>query len=294
MKNCATPFLTVPPQLSAAIAETCAVRDAVSYLEELVVLDRIETLPLFLSEKWRHFRTEVCQLFKENDHVILQGVPAVQDGAALLVTALTIGEFLRTYRDGKVIKHFKMSPWTTELSHTTREGEFHTDLNTEPCPPAITAIQCLEPDPGSPYYGITRVARLTHLLDFVDRDDDESTQSFLKEATVTMLNDRSSSSWSGRIVEDGAVRYHPATIRAAARRSGDSLQDIEQGIAGVARAAMSVSTPYVLQRGDILLLSNRRTLHCRGECSVVFQSYPTDFDSRRVSVLHAIRERQRP
>ena len=65
MKNCATPFLTVPPQLAAAIAETCAVRDAVSYLEELVVLDRIEMLPLFLSEKWRHFRTEVCQLFKE-------------------------------------------------------------------------------------------------------------------------------------------------------------------------------------------------------------------------------------
>ena len=152
-------------------------------------------------------------MFQENDYAALRGFPSVEDGAALLVASLTIGESLRTYRDGKVIKHFKMSPWTTELSHTTREGEFHTDLNTEPHPPAITAIQCLEPDPGSPRYGITRVARLTHLLDFVDRYSDEDTKRFLREDTVTMLNDRSSANWSGRIVEADAVRYHPETIR---------------------------------------------------------------------------------
>ena len=294
MRDCATSFLKVPQRLAAAVAETCGDRDAVSHLEGMVVSNQIEKIPLFLSEKWRHFRTEVRQMFEENDYAALRGFPSVQDGAALIVAALTIGESLRTYRDGKVIKHFKMSPWTTELSHTTREGEFHTDLNTDPCPPEITAIQCLEPDPGSPHYGITRVARLTHLLDFVDRDDDQSTQRFLREDPVTMLNDRSSSSWSGRIVETGAVRYHSETIRAAARRDGGSLQDLERGIAGVERAARFVATSFVLNRGDILLLSNRRTLHCRGECSVVFRDYPMDFDSRRVSVLHAVRERQGP
>ena len=291
MKIRALPLLAVPSQLAAAIAETCAIHEAVSYLEELVVSDRIEMLPMFLSEKWRHFCTEVGQMFEENDYAVLRGGPLVQDGAALLVAALTVGESLRTYRDGKVVKNFKMSPWTTELSHTTRKGEFHTDLNTEPSPPAITAIQCLEPDPGSPCYGTTRVARLPDLLEFLDRDHDKNTRRFLIEDTVTMLNERSSSSWSGRIVDAGAVRYHPETIRAAARRCGHSQQDIEQGIAGVERAANSVSTPFVLQRGDILVLSNRRTLHCRSECSVVFQKYPTEFDSRRVSVLHALRER---
>ena len=294
MRDCATPFLTVPPPLAAAVAETCAVRDAANCLEEMVVSNRIDTLPLFQSEKWQHFRAEVWETFKENDHAALRGFPAVQDGTALLVAALAIGDALRTYRDAKVIKHFKMSPWTTELSHTTRAGEFHTDLNTEPRPPAITGIQCLEPDPGSPHYGITRVARLRHLLDFVDRTDYKSTQRFLREDTVTMLNDRTSLSWSGRIVEAGAVRYHAETIRAAARRFGDSLQDVEQGIAGVERAAMSVSSAFVLQPGDMLLLSNRRTLHCRDECSVVFRDYPLDFDSRRVAVLHAVRERPGP
>ena len=124
----------------------------------MVLSGRIETLPLFLTEHWLRFRTEIRQIFKENDYAAIRGLPSEQDGAALLLAALTIGESLRIYRDGKVSKHFKMSPWTTELSHTTRAGEFHTDLNTEPNPPAITAIQCLEPDPGTPQYGITRVA----------------------------------------------------------------------------------------------------------------------------------------
>ena len=291
MRDCAATFLTAPPRLSDAVAEVCSVRDALSCLEEMVVAKQIETLPLFLEEFWLRFRTEVHQSFKIHDYVAIQGFPSTQDGSALLLAALTIGESLRVYRDGKVNKHFKMSPWTTELSHTTRGGEFHTDLNTEPCPPAITAIQCLEPDPGSPEFGVTRIARLTDLLDFVRLDDDKCTQRFLREDSVTMLNDRSSSSWTGCIVETDVIRYHPETIRAARRRSDDSLMDIEQRIAGVERAAMSVSKSFALKRGDILLISNHRALHCRGKCSALFRDFPMDFDSRRVSVLHAVRER---
>ena len=294
MRNEAKPFLTAPLQVAAAVAEACAVPGAISHLEEMVVSDQIDTLPVFLTERWLRFVIEVRQIFQENDYVVIRGLSSEQDGIALLLGALTIGKSLRTYRDGKVSKHFKMSPWTTELSHTIRAGEFHTDLNTEACPPAITGIQCLEPDPGSPQYGISRVARLTDLLEFIELDGDERTQRYLREDTVTMLNDRSSSSWTGRIVEAGSIRYHPETIRAAARRSGHSLKEIEQRIAGVERAAMSVSTPFVLQRGDILLTSNHRTLHYRGECSVVFRHYPTDFESRHVAVLHAINERHGP
>ena len=291
MSDCADAFLTTSPRVATAVAEVCAVQDALSWLEEMVLTDEIETLPLFLTETWLHFRAEVRQLFKMYDYVAIRGFPSTQDGSALLLAALTIGESLRIYRDGKVSKHFKMSPWTTELSHTTRGGEFHTDLNTEACPPAITAIQCLEADPGSPEYGVTRVARLTHLLDFVRLDDDRCTQRFLREDSVTMLNDRSSSSRTGHIVEAGVIRYHPETLRAAGRRAADPVIDLEQRIAGVERAAMSVSKPFALKRGDILLISNHRALHCRGECSVLFQDFPMDFSSRRVSVLHAVRER---
>ena len=284
--------LLASESLAAAVATTCAPPEAACRLEEMVVSGRVEALPLLRSEPWRGFRSEVRRVFEENDYAVLRGFPSVQDGAALLVAALTIGEAPRIYRGGKVIKHFKMSPWTTELSHTTRGGEFHTDLNTEPHPPAITAIQCLAPDPGSPRYGVTRIARLRDLLDFIDRERDEQSRNFLRRDAVAMLNDRSSVCWSGRMVDSDTIRYHPDTIRAAARQSGRSLQEAEQGIAGVERAAMSVAASFVMRRGDVLLLSNRRTLHARGPCTVAFRNFPTDFDSRRVAVLHAARERR--
>ena len=106
-----------------------------------------------------------------------------------------------------------------------------------------------------------------------------------------MLNDHSPSGWSGLAVEGGTIRYHPETLRAAARRSGSPSDELEEKIARVARAAFAVSEPFVLGRGDVLLISNRRALHYRGECSVVFKRFPTEFASRSVFVLHAGRER---
>jgi len=132
------------------------------------------------------------------------------------------------------------------------------------------------------------------LLEFVDRGGDRHTQRFLREDSVAMLNDRASVKWSGRIVETNTIRYHPETIRAAAHRDDLPLQTLERGITGVEKAAMSVSTSFVIERGEVLLLSNRRTLHSRGPCSVVFQDFPTEFDSRRVAVLHVAQERHEP
>ena len=286
-------YLNVPTHLASAVEKVCANPNALEKFEKLAVSGQIEMLPLLQSEQWQHFSTEVLQVFEQHDCAALRGFPSGYNGAALLLAALTIGESLRTYRDGKVSKHFKMSPWTLELSHTTRVGEFHTDLNTEQHPPAITAIQCLKPDPGSPDYGVTRVARLTHLLDFASRETDSSLLRFLEQDTVTMLNDRSQSSWSGKIVESGLIRYHPETIRAAARQSGKPLNRLAQDIARVDRAALSVSKTFALEEGDILIISNHRALHSRGECSVVFKNFPTDFHSRHVSVLHAVHERRR-
>jgi hypothetical protein len=196
----------------------------------------------------------------------------------------------RTYRGEQIIKHFKMSPWTTELSHTTREGEFHTDLNTESRPPSVTAMQCLDPDPGAPDYGVSRVVRLKDLLSFLEECNDAETLRFLTQETVTMLNDHSSSSWLGHVVEDDIIRYHPETLRAAARRSGQPAIALEDQIARVAQAALTVSEPFNLDRGDILLLANHRALHYRSECSVVFNLYPMDFTSRSVFILHANQE----
>lgn len=284
------PVITAPPEITDAFGSVCTAPEALETLERSAMADDLGGLTLTASDAWACFSGEARRAFAARDHLVIKGLPVSKHGATLLLAARAVGSMFRTYRGGQIVKHFKMSPWTTELSHTTREGEFHTDLNTEVTTPAVTAMQCLDPDPGAPRYGVSRVARLADLLAFLEELDDADTLRFLTRDTVAMLNDRSRSSWSGRVVEEGTVRYHPETLRAAARRSGRAAPGLEERIAGVARAAFAVSEPFVLESGDVLLLSNRRTLHYRGECSVVFERYPTDFASRSVFVLHAGRE----
>lgn len=290
MNGFSPPIIVAPPEIAAAFDSICAAPDALEALEESARADDLEGLPMLATREWANFSAEARQAFAARDHILIKGLPVSAHGATLLLAAKSIASKFRTYRAGQVIKHFKMSPWTTELSHTTREGEFHTDLNTETCPPAVTAMQCLDPDPGAPSYGVSRVARLADLLAFLEEHGDTETLYFLTRDTVTMLNDRSKSNWSGLAVEGSLIRYHPETLRAAARRSGRPEPALEDRIAGVARAALAVSEPFIMERGDVLLLSNRRTLHYRGECSVVFNRYPTEFASRSVFILHAARE----
>lgn len=284
------PVLIAPPEMAAEFDPICAGTEALETLEQAARENDLSELSLISSREWLSFSAKVSEVFTSRDHLIIKGLPVTHDGSSLLLAARLIGSMFRTYRGGQIIKHFKMSPWTKELSHTTREGEFHTDLNTEPTPPAITAMQCLDPDPGAPQYGINRIVRMVDLLAALEEANDEEAFNFLTQETVTMLNDRSSSDWSGRIAEEGLIRYHPETLRAAARRAGLPVQPLEERIARVARAAFAVSEPFNLDRGDVLLLSNHRALHYRGECSVVFERFPTEFTSRSVFILHTNRE----
>lgn len=286
------PVINAPAEIAIELESLCSKLNALETLENLARTNALESLPLVTSSNWLNFSANVRKAFIDNDYVVIKGLPVTDNGATLLIAAYTVGTMFRTYRGGQIIKHFKMSPWTKELSHTIRDGEFHTDLNTEIHPPAITAMQCLDPDPGSPEFGVSRVARLKDLLSFLVQNDIKETLHFLSHDTVTMLNDRSSSSWSGYIVEENLIRYHPETLRAAGRRSGHLNPSLDERISEVSEAAMEISEPFILERGDVLLLSNHRTLHYRGECSVVFTKHPTEFISRSIFILHANQEKR--
>jgi hypothetical protein len=293
VNNFRSSVINASSEVAIALGSLCSDPGALERLERLARANALESLPLVASDNWLHFAADVRKTFLEQDYVIIKNLPVTDNGATLLIAASTIGSMFRTYRGGQIVKHFKMSPWTKELSHTIREGEFHTDLNTENPPPPITAMQCLDPDPGAPEYGVSRVARLEDILFFLDRNGLQETLQFLTHDTATMLNDRSSSSWSGQIVEKGLIRYHPETLRAAARRFGYQemfLTVLTDRIAEVSKASIEVSVPFILERGDVLLLSNHRTLHYRGECSVVFKKYPMEFISRSIFILHANQE----
>jgi hypothetical protein len=267
---------------------------ALDRLEAEVRAEEIGTYPFLWGAPWRAFADELLREWKTSDYVIVRGLPVCAEGADLLLAALWSSSRFRTYRDGKIVKTFRMSPWTTDLSHTLREGTFHTDLNTEPEPPAVTAIQCKTPDPGAPRYAVNRVARIGDVLVHLEAAGEKDALCFLRATQATMVNDHSHDAWTGKIVEDGRVRFHPETLRAAVRRAGSGLticsDELECRLDAVHSAAMAVSTPFWLDAGDTLFVSNHRALHYRGECSVSFVKFPLEFVSRSIHVLHQMDE----
>ncbi len=285
----ATPELIAEPEVAAWIAACCAGANALPDIERAALSGAIED-EFLTSEPWRNFQEHALALWRAHDHVIIRGAPAAGAGASLLYLALVLSPRFKAYRGDKVVKHFRLSPWTTELSHTLQEGHFHTDINTTAEPPVVTAIQCQVPDPGAPTYGEVRVARLSDLLQTLRSSGDARALEFLQETEVTMVNESSPGGWTGRIVTENHIRFHPETLRAAQRRYGNLPTDLEDNLRVIKAAALSISMPIQLGAGDALLVSNTRALHYRGTCSVTYHSFPRGFNSREVYVLHLLDE----
>jgi alpha-ketoglutarate-dependent taurine dioxygenase len=239
---------------------------------------------LVQSPQWTAFVEQVAQAWQNRHSLVVRGVPT-DNGATTLLAALSLPARFKPYRKSKIVKHFKMSPWTKELSQTIQEGHFHTDLNTAATPPAATVIHCHKPDPD-PNRGESRVAVLDDLLNELKRRREVETLAFLTEAKVDMVDERQQGSWSGSIVEADTIRFHPETLRAAAQRLHSLPQELEHYLAVIHDCAMAVSEPIQLAPGDALFVSNRRALHYRGECTVQFTKFPRQFLAREIYVLH--------
>lgn len=285
----AIPELVAEQAIADWIAERCARGDALADIERAALSGVMEDAFL-TSVPWRDFEKQVTVLWKAHDHLVVRGIPAVGEGASLVLVALAISRKFKAYRGNQVVKHFRMSPWTTDLSHTLQEGHFHTDINTAPSPPVATAIQCKVPDPGAPGYGEVRVARLLDVLTNLHQSGEARTLDFLQQTETTMVNESSPDAWTGHIVTGGNIRFHPETLRAAQRRYGNLPIDLEDHLRVIKAAALSTSTPIQLDTGDTLLVSNTRALHYRSACSVLYDSFPRGFTSREVYVLHLLGE----
>jgi TfdA family taurine catabolism dioxygenase TauD len=243
--------------------------------------------PLRGDQRWIGFRDLVTSTIGQFGYIVVRGLEA-DEGRSLLIISSALGVPFDTYRPGRVVKRFRMSPWTHELSHTLRAGDFHTDGNVSAVPPAGTAMQCEIEDPGAPEYAEQRVAYLPDLLERLASGDTEDTEAlaFLMEAEAAMAHERSPEVWRGRLVQNGTIRYHPESLRVASRRLDEPFSNLESMIAAIHRAAIEISVPFHTCPGDTVLVSNRTALHYRGACSVRFTRFPTEFESRSLFVLH--------
>jgi hypothetical protein len=239
------------------------------------------------SQRWIEFCDLVTATIRQHGYIVVRGLKA-DEGRTLLIVSSAIGSAFATYGTGRIVKRFRMSPWTNELSHTTRAGDFHTDGNVSTFPPFYTTMQCEQEDPGAPEFAEQRVAHLPHVLERLALGNSEDIQAlkFLTEFDTAMAHERSSNLWRGRLVQNGEIRYHPHSLRLASKRLGEQSPKLESAIAAIHRVALETSVPFHTRQGDTVMVSNRTALHYRGACSVRFTKFPTEFDSRSLFVLH--------
>jgi hypothetical protein len=280
------PDTTLEPSLKREIVAVA--RSFVSIEDaEITALTADVAAPLRGDERWLSFSHFVTSTIRDCGYVVVRGLDA-DEGRSLLVVSAALGATFDQYGPRRIVKRFRMSPWTNELSHTIRAGDFHTDGNVSSIPPVATAMQCEHEDPGAPEYAEQRVAYLPDLLGRLRRGTGEDTEAFafLTASEAAMAHERSVDLWRGRLVQDDTIRYHPQSLRIASRRLGEPCAQLELLIAAIHRAAMDVSVPFHTSPGDTVLVSNRTALHYRGACSVRFTKFPTEFDSRSLLVLH--------
>lgn len=281
-----SPELQLSPSVSQALCAFAA-RESLESLEARALdpKQRRSLISELDSPAWQSTIAKLARIWGIYDHAVVRGLPVVGEGATTLLLALALDSEFKSYRSDKIVKHFKTSPWTTELSQSLREGDFHTDLSTSRTPPSLTLIHCREPDP-TPGYGVLRVVRVPDLLaELRRRGADEALQLLLAD-TVEMVDERAEGSWSGIMASESTIRFHPATLKAASRRGTRFAENLEQQLNTIREAALAASDPIELERGDALLVSNFRALHYRGACTVRYLEFPRRFETREIHVLH--------
>lgn len=269
----------------ASILEKVAKQESLEHLEYTLLKNDASQLAFTKLSLWHDFVKEVSDAWKAHDHLVVRGIPIVDDGSTTILAALSLSASFKVYRNDQIVKCFKMSPWTKELSQTIKEGDFHTDVNTTHSPPAATVIHCLTPDPD-PLLGISRVVLLDDLLEHLKSIGAEETITFLTRTQIDMVDERQQGSWSGYIVEGDSIRFHPETLRAAAIRLQSLPRDLEAHLSNIYESAMAISEPIYLASGDALFVSNKRALHYRGVCTAQYTEFPRKFISREIFVLH--------
>ncbi|HEX2093004.1 MAG TPA: TauD/TfdA family dioxygenase [Longimicrobiaceae bacterium] len=286
MTGRALPEATIDPLLKREIDALASTFVSIEDAETTALTSDI-VAPLREDQRWTEFCGLVTSTIGSRGYIVLRGLDA-DEGRSLLIVSRALGTTFGTYGPGRIVKRFRMSPWADGLSHTLRAGDFHTDGNVSRDPPAGTAMQCEVEDPGAPKYAEQRVAYLPDILERLlsGSPDDRAAYAFLTATEAAMASETSPGVWRGHLVQDGVIRYHPQSLRIAAKRLKQDPTEIESGIAAIHRASMDVSVPFHTRPGDTVLVSNRFALHYRGECSVRFIKFPTEFEARSLLVLH--------
>lgn len=234
--------------------------DDISKIQNLILSN--EKLSLFFSQ----IHTEL----RHNKFLIIKGGDLDINSLFTVVSALAKEVFF-CERLGGFYDEFETVPFLNEYSRSTDVRHFHTDFSGMNNPPDYVAIQCIKEDPKHPFYGRNQIAILDELLDKLELIIEKPTEKLLNIKFPCQYKDTVNESTILHKEKNNIfIKFHfeniiESLLNESHKINGEYIHKIIEAV------ALNVSKDFVLEKGDIVIASNKFCFHRRGECSLDFE-----------------------
>lgn len=176
-------------------------------------------------------------------------------------------------RMGSYVHSYKTELYSENLSESAKPGEFHTDFSFQENPPHYISLQCVMPDPKHPFLGRNYVVCVNTIVEVLVQRFHQSIKALLNLSLPYSFGDKII--WINPFYQDSngkiTMKIHLSLVDVSLLRAEHYINDIPITLI-IAHIALERSNDFVLNQGDVLILSNKYLLHKRGECSISFKS----------------------
>lgn len=225
------------------------------------------------------------KLLSLNDYLIIRDFSAKSNDAMILARLLSDNIFYQG-DSLKYIYQFETSPFQTEILSTSLGcGAFHTDFWSIADVPNYILLQCVSPDPKHPFYSRNQVVLVSSLLTKLNELSRDIMPALTNVSLPYMLRNK--------IVQVKLFSFHEgkAMIRLHPKYVEEHFLEHQHYIDGIpihhliSDVAQSIADDFVLNAGDILIVSNKFCLHRRGEATVIFDKTLSQWKGRVLNTL---------
>ena len=193
------------------------------------------------------------------------------------------GKLFFSARLGSFVHEFRVLPHSDNLSEQASCGGFHTDFMFQPRPPEFVALLCLRPDPKHPVYGRNQVVHRDAFL--------ERMHSIYGITLEDILTQKIEYAFAGRApislpllrsLEDRLILTFHTSLMPTGKIAAFGDTPVKNMIEAV---CSEVAQDVILDRGDLLIVSNHVALHRRSECTLAFNAEDRSFISREMATI---------
>jgi len=252
---------------------------------------KFENLTFFEIENEKKLLTEIInvtpyvfnlieeELKTKKDYLILRKFGKNLSTLVSLVYFLSRGKIFHIPRlNNAFIAIFEMKN-SNELSHTLKDGFFHTDYSTHPYTPDYLTLNIVRRDPMYPFYSRNSIVLLNDIIDFLKLYNRDLLKYLTSTDVPIKVNDKIVYQ---KIInlEDNVIRFHEKLIKDALiiTNRENEVYYIDEFVT----ICTSLMKDFVLDEGDLAIISNKTVLHKRGPATVKFDNIEKKFIGRKV------------